>query len=159
MFLLAVVAALPGVLSLLRAAGASERIGERLRRGQGAAAAQAGSGDAERSPVMEAVGRLAERAAPAEGREVSSIRFRLIRAGYTSPRAVPYFFAARIAGLLAPQLLLLLALPRLAQMNLPDWFPFAASGLLALAGLAGPGIWVDKKIDASRASVRRAFRT
>ncbi|NBC20262.1 MAG: type II secretion system F family protein [Alphaproteobacteria bacterium] len=157
LFLLAVVAALPGVLSLLRAAGASERIGERLRRGQGAAAAQAGSGDAKRSPVMEAVGRLAERAAPAEGREVSSIRFRLIRAGYTSPRAVPYFFAARIAGLLAPQLLLLLALPRLAQMNLPDWFPFAASGLLALAGLAGPGIWVDKKIDAKSRQCSEGF--
>jgi tight adherence protein C len=144
LFLLAVIAAIPGLLSVLRAAGLSERIGVRLKRGQ---AGGSGVGARKSSPVLDALSRVAERTAPRKGEQVSSIRFRLIRAGYTSSRAVPYFFTARIVGLVVPQIALFLALPRIGQMNLPGWFPLAACALLAIAGLAAPGIWVDRKIE------------
>ena len=157
LFVLAVIVALPGLISVLRGAGVSERITQRLRR----SGARGDGGDppraAGRSPLMEAVSRFADRAAPTDDKQVSSIRFRLIRAGYTSSRAVSYFFAARILGLIVPQVALFFALPYIARFDLPEWFPFALSGFLAVAGIAGPGIWVDKKIDAKERQCSDGF--
>ncbi len=155
LFVLAALVALPGLLSILRGAGISERISQRLRRSD--PRDQVSGETRDRSPVLEAMSRVAERAAPSDEKQVSSIRFRLIRAGYTSQKAVSYFFAGRILGLILPQAALFFALPYLARFELPDWFPFAACGFLAVAGLAGPGIWIDKKIDAKERECSDGF--
>lgn len=145
---LAVLIALPGALAVLRQSGISDKIDDRLQRKAGAGTTS--DDEVKARPLGRAVAKLAERAAPKDEDAISKVRFRLIQAGYSNGDAVAYFFGARIAGLIVPQIGLVLALPYLETLSLPGWFPLALCAFLAFAGLAGPNIWVDRRIEARR---------
>lgn len=158
MLVAALALAVPGIIAVVRSAGVEERLRVRLQRepaGAGSKRDSEGTGPLARMASM--LARLGERAAPKNDEQLSSIRFRLIRAGIVSRHGVPIFFAARLAGLVLPQLGLLLALPWIDGQELPDWFPLALSGLLAVGGLALPGIYLDRRIEAKERECSDGF--
>ncbi len=138
---LAVLAAIPAVISLLRNRKADEDVRRRLQRrmpGEGGAARRN-----ERS-LGKAVMELADNAAPSEGDEVNAARGKLNLAGFTQANAVSRYFAARFLCLVIPQIALLFALPYFS--GLPKYAPVAVSVLLVLIGLAAPGKYLDMRI-------------
>ena len=140
----ALVAAAPGVVAIVRASGVASRIDLRLAR-RPATQSEGRTGGEARKRLADRLGSLAARAAPKNKGETSEIRFRLLRARYTHPQAVPLFYGARLVCLVVFPVAFFIAVPFLPD-NLPGWFPLAGSGFLALFGLMLPGILVDRRI-------------
>lgn len=140
----ALLAAAPGVVAIVRASGVASRIDLRLARRPATQGEGRSDSDA-RTRLADRLGSLAARAAPKNKGETSQIRFCLLRARYTHPQAVPLFYGARLICLVAFPVAFFVAVPFLPD-NLPGWFPLAGSGFLALFGLMLPGIIVDRRI-------------
>ena len=140
----ALLAAAPGVVAIVRASGVASRIDLRLARRPATQSEGRSDSDA-RTRLADRLGSLAARAAPKNKGETSQIRFCLLRARYTHPQAVPLFYGARLICLVAFPVAFFVAVPFLPD-NLPGWFPLAGSGFLALFGLMLPGIIVDRRI-------------
>lgn len=140
----ALLAAAPGVVAIVRASGVASRIDLRLAR-RPATQSEGSTGGETRKRLADRLGNLAARAAPKNKGETSEIRFRLLRARYTHPQAVPLFYGARLVCLVVFPVAFFIAVPFLPD-NLPGWFPLAGSGFLALFGLMLPGILVDRRI-------------
>ncbi len=138
---LAVLAAIPPVIAVLRNRKADADVSRRLQRrmpGEGGAARR------QENALGKAVMGLADNVAPAEGDEVNAARGKLNLAGFTQPNAVSRYFAARFVCVVIPQIALLFALPYFS--GLPKYAPVAASILLVLMGLAAPGKYLDMRI-------------
>lgn len=139
----AVLAAAPALIAMIRASGVASRIELRL---SGQSAAQAAPAETARSGrLADRLAGLAARAAPKNKGETSAIRFRLLRARYTHPQAVALFYGARLVCLVVFPLAFFIAVPFLPD-SLPGWFPLAGSGFMAVFGLMLPGIMVDRRI-------------
>lgn len=146
LLVLAVLAASPGLYMVWRTTGLDERVRDRLAGKTVVEPTKTGFQDRLR-PVADRMTKMVERAAPKDEDQLSDIRFRLVRAGFVSKNAVAVFFGARLVGLIVLQVGLVLALPWIEAQEYPNWFPFALSGFLAVAGLAMPGIYLDKRIE------------
>ena len=142
-FAFALLAAAPGIVSMVRASGVASRIDLRLSRRSATPVADTGAKTSVR--LADRLAELATRAAPKNKGETSQIRFRLLRARYTHPQAVALFYGARLVCLIAFPLAFFIAVPFLPE-NLPGWFPLAGSGFMAVFGLMLPGIMVDRRI-------------
>lgn len=152
LFLLAMLAAMPGVISFLRNRKADEDVSRRLTRRSPDAIDPPRRGG---SAIGKAVMGLADNAAPAEGDEVNAVRGKLNLAGFTQKNAVSRYFAARFVCVVIPQVALLFALPYFA--DLPQYAPVAVSIALVLAGLAAPGIYLDQQIKKRRQAASLGF--
>lgn len=100
LFVLAMLIAIPGVVSFLRSRKADEEVRRRLERR---------SSDVS-SPRRRRAGRigralleLPDNAAPAEGEAVNAVRAKLNQAGFTQETAVSRYFAARFVCVVIPQ--------------------------------------------------------
>lgn len=141
LFVLAMLIAIPGVVSFLRSRKAEEDVSRRLmRRNPDAIDQFRRSGSLIGRALME----LPDNAAPTEGEEVNAVRGKLNLAGFTEANAVPRYFAARFVCVVIPQVALFFSLPYLA--DLPKYAPVGVSILLVLVGLAAPGMFLDVQI-------------
>ncbi len=151
LFVLAMLVAIPGVLSFMRNVQAKEDISKRLERRRDAFDVP------QRGPTL--LGRtmlgFAQKAAPKDEAEVSVARARLQLAGFTGPAAVGRFYLARFLCVVVPQVVLLAALPYLA--SLPKTAPLMISVALVLIGLLGPGFYLDQRISKRRGECSRGF--
>ncbi len=141
MFFLAVVAAIPSLVTFMRNRQAADEVSRRLTRRNPNLADEPRRNE---SRIGKAVMDLADNAAPTEGEEVNAVRGKLNLAGFPQKNAVSRYFAARFVCVVIPQIALLFALPYF--QGLPQYAPLAASILLVLAGLAAPGKYLDSRI-------------
>jgi len=141
LFFLAMLAAIPGIISFLRSRKAADDVSKRLMR------RQPNAEDAPRrneSRIGRAISGFAESAGPTEGEEVNAVRAKLNLAGFTQKSAVSRYFAARFVCVVIPQVALFFALPYFA--GFPKYAPVGASILLVLIGLAAPGKFLDMQV-------------
>lgn len=138
---LALLLALPGLISFLRSRQDAGDIERRLTRRPGTVTAEPRRNE---SRLGKAVMGIADNAAPTDGAEVSAARAKLNLAGFTGPKAVPRYFFARFVCVVIPQVGLFFALPYL--QDYPKYAPILASIILVLAGLAAPGKFLDTRI-------------
>lgn len=139
--LLALMLAVPGIVSFVRSQQQAGDLERRLTQRPGAAPPEARRNQ---SRLGKAVLGFADQAAPAEGAEVSAARAKLVQAGYASSNAVSRYFFARLVCVVIPQVGLFFALPHLQE--LPQLAPVLISITLVLAGLAAPGKYLDHRI-------------
>jgi tight adherence protein C len=151
MFFLAMLAAIPGVVSFLRNRKATEDVSRRLVRRNPKAIDQPRRGNF----IAQAVMGFADNAAPAEGEEVNAVRGKLNLAGFPQKNAVSRYFAARFVCVVIPQVALFFALPYLAEY--PKYVPIGASILLVLVGLAAPGKYLDMRISQRKQAASIGF--
>jgi len=142
MFFLAMLAAIPGIISFLRNRKADEDVSRRLVRRSPVAIDQPRRGNV----IAQAVMGFADNAAPTEGEEVNAVRGKLNMAGFTQKNAVSRYFAARFVCVVVPQVALFFALPYFAAADLPKYAPVGASLLLVVLGLGAPGKYLDMRI-------------
>jgi tight adherence protein C len=145
MLLLALLAAIPGLVSFVRSRQAADEVAKRLVRRSPEAADEPRRNE---SRIGRAVMGLADNAAPAEGQEVNAVRAKLNQAGYYQKNAVSRYFFARFVCVVIPQVGLFFALPYMSE--LPKYAPVMASIILVLAGLAAPGKVLDMQIEKRR---------
>jgi len=107
------------------------------------------------SVVDEVVASFASKAAPTDEEEMSAARARLVQAGFTHPSAVGRYYLVRLVCVVAPQLVLLLALPYMG--GLPQLAPLLGSVGLVLAGLIGPTLYIDQRISKRRDQCSAGF--
>lgn len=138
---LALLLALPVIISFVRSRQDAGDIERRLTRRPGTVTAEPKRSE---SRLGKAVMGIADNAAPTDGAEVSAARAKLNLAGYTGPKAVPRYFLARFICVVIPQVALFFALPYL--QDYPKYVPVLASIILVLAGLAAPGKYLDSRI-------------
>lgn len=138
---LAVLTAIPPLVSFLRSRKAADDVSKRLLRRN---PEQEDKPRRNQSRIGRAVMGLADNAAPTEGDEVNAVRGKLNLAGFTEKSAVSRYFAARFVCVVVPQVALFFALPYFA--GLPRYAPVGASILLVLVGLAAPGMMLDMRI-------------
>jgi tight adherence protein C len=141
LFALAMLAAIPGVLSFVRNRRAEEEVSRRLQRRNTVSQEPAQRNE---SRIGKAMMGFADSAGPADGAEVSAVRAKLNLAGYTQKSAISRYFAARFVCVVIPQIALFFALPYFKE--LPAYAPIGASILLVLIGLAAPGKFLDSRI-------------
>lgn len=149
---LAVLAAIPPMVSFLRSRQAADEVSRRLVRRTPT------SEDAPKrneSRIGKAVMGFADNAGPTEGEEVNAVRAKLNLAGFPQKNAVSRYFAARFVCVVIPQIALFFALPYFA--GLPKYAPVTASILLVLAGLAAPGKYLDMRISQRKQSCSLGF--
>jgi tight adherence protein C len=142
MFFLAMLAAIPGIISFLRNRQADEDVSRRLVRRNPEAIDQPRRGNV----IAQAVMGFADNAAPTEGEEVNAVRGKLNMAGFTQKNAVSRYFAARFVCVVIPQVALFFSLPYFALADLPKYAPIGASLLLVVLGLGAPGKYLDSRI-------------
>ena len=99
---------------------------------------------------------VARRLLPTNMLEVSEIRIRLIRAGYTSPSAIGVFYAARVLLAIALPALFLIIGP-LAVKYLGSTGALGAGGALGLLGLYLPNAWVASRTRTLQTDYRMGF--
>lgn len=150
--LLAVMLAVPGVLSFIRSQQDAGDLERRLTQRPGAPAPEARRNE---SRIGKAMMGLADQAAPTEGAEVSAARAKLTQAGFTGRNAVSRYFLARFICVVVPQIGLFFALPYLQDQ--PKYMPVLISILLVLAGLAAPGKYLDYLIEQRRQAGAAGF--
>ncbi len=152
LFVLAMLIAIPGVVSFLRTRKADEEVRRRLERRNPDAGSPRRRGG---SLIGRALMELPDNAAPTEGEEVNAVRGKLNLAGFTQPNAVSRYFAARFVCVVIPQIALFFSLPYLD--GLPKIAPVGASILLALIGLAAPGMFLDMRIEKRKQAASLGF--
>jgi len=149
---LAVLAAIPAIITLIRNHQATEEVSRRLVRRTPGVEDQPRRNE---SRIGKAVRGFADNAAPTSGDEVNAVRGKLNLAGYTQKNAVSRYFAARFVCVVVPQVGLLFALPYLS--GLPQYAPVAVSILLVLIGLAAPGMYLNTQIAKRKAACSLGF--
>lgn len=147
----AVMVAVPGLLSVWRSAKAKEEVERRLeRRGT-----QFMEPRKHISPVDNLVLQVSSKVAPTDEEKVSEARARLALAGLTHPSAVGQYYLARLVCVIVPQVGLLFALPYFADM--PTTVPLMTSVALLIIGLIGPSFYVDHLISARQSQCSLGF--
>jgi len=149
---LAVLAAIPAIITLIRNHQATEEVSRRLVRRTPSAEDQPRRNE---SRIGKVVMGFADNAAPTSGEEVNAVRGKLNLAGFTQKNAVSRYFAARFVCVVIPQVGLLFSLPYFA--GLPQYAPVAVSILLVLIGLAAPGMYLDRRIAQRKAACSLGF--
>ena len=149
---LALLLALPGLMSFFRSRQEAGDIERRLTRRPGAPPAETKRNE---NRLGKAVMGIADNAAPTDGAEVSAARAKLNLAGFTGAKAVPRYFLARFICVVIPQVCLFFALPYLQEY--PKYVPVMASIILVLAGLAAPGKDLDSRIAQRKQSCSSGF--
>lgn len=149
---LALLTALPALISFIRSRQTAEEISRRLERQptDRASPVKTGSGS-----FGKAISDFAESSAPANEAQLSQARAKLMAAGFTSPSAVGRYFFARLVCVLAPQVVLLFMLRHLEGQ--PIYVIVAISIGLVLAGLAAPGKYLDHLTNKRRAACSAGF--
>ncbi len=149
---LALIAALPALISFLRSRQTADEISRRLERQptDRISPVKNGSGG-----FGKAIAELAENSAPSNEAQLSQARAKLVAAGFTSPSAVGRYFFARLVCVIAPQVVLLFLLRYLDGQ--PIYVVLAISIALVLAGLAVPGKFLDHRISQRRAACSAGF--
>ncbi|MFN3314458.1 MAG: type II secretion system F family protein [Hyphomonas sp.] len=143
--LLALMLAIPGILSFVRSQQDAGDLERRLMQRPGAPPPEASRNQ---NRIGKAMLGFADQAAPADGAEVSAARAKLVQAGFTGDNAVSRYFLARLVCVVIPQIGLFFALPYL--QDLPPLAPVLISITLVLAGLAAPGKYLDHRIGQRR---------
>jgi tight adherence protein C len=156
MFAIAMIVAIPGILSFVRGQRAEEKLAERLARKRPGQRAEDG-GPRNETRIGKAVAGFGHSAMPGDDEQVSAVRSKLIKAGFHRPSAVGRYYFARFFFVVVPQLALLFALPYIAMFDLPEIAPLVASLLLVLVGLALPSIYVDRRISARQQECSGGF--
>lgn len=152
LFSLAMLAAIPGVLSFLRNQRAEEEVERRLfRRGQ----REGSSPERNQSRIGKAVMGFADRARPEDSEDVSAVRDKLNRAGFTGASAVSKYYFARLICVVIPQIALFFSLPILD--SLPQFAPVGLSLGLVVLGLAVPTIFLDRRITSRKDQCAAGF--
>ncbi len=156
---LAALVAAPGLISFIRQARRQDQLGERLERRGDAAAIASGPAKPKSPGFLDGLLASFAKNAKASGGDqgVSAIRFKLLQAGYLNDNAVAVYYGARFAGVVVPQVALLFALPQIQNLDLGSYAPLLVSGFLAIAGLAAPGVMVDRRISARRLECSEGF--
>lgn len=157
LFVTAMLVAAPGLIGVMRATGLSERISDRLQKRQGEDMSLRRNRAKARTPLIDKVADAAKGVVPTNAEQLSLVKHRLMRAGYTHPKALEIFFATRLAAVILPQIALFLALPWIEARDLPQWFPLAASGLLAAFGFQFPASMVGRRIEARERQCSNGF--
>lgn len=128
------------------------QVSDRLK-GEAPKPATKGYPERPKKNVMESLGR---RFTDPDSKELTKLRFRLMKAGYYS-KAAPYIFiGVRFVALLIPQVLLLLSWPLIDQY-MPDNGLLMASGALAVISFVAPSFLLDKKVAAREEEYRDGF--
>ena len=144
--------ALPGLVSLIHNRRDARELDRRLLGRQDAVTGEVpGASDS----FASAINAVALRLAPAAGKQVSAVRARLNAAGYTASSAVAVYFLTRFACLILPQLFLFLLLPYLGSLS--SLWLLVICLVLALAGLAAPGFFLDQKTARRRQAASAGF--
>lgn len=156
-FAAALLAAVPGLLSVLQASGLRERLVSRL-----SGKSQNGMFDdlpkpADGPAILVSLGKWFEKAKPKDDEEIGEIRFKLIRAGLTHPQGVPLFYASRLVTLVVFQIVVWFALPFVEAQGLPGHFPILLALIAAVIGLTAPGMYLDKRIAAAERQCSEGF--
>ena len=152
MLAVAGVLAMPALLAFGRSWKAKEDLERRLeRKDQKPARAEVRN----ESRIGRAVIGLANKATPSNEEAVSQVRAKLLLAGYTSPTSVGRYYIARIACVVVPQILLLLALPYLGDVS-KQTLLFVSIGLL-IAGILAPDAIVSRKAAARQQQCSAGF--
>jgi tight adherence protein C len=99
---------------------------------------------------------VTRRLLPTNLSEVSEIRVRLIRAGYTNPSAIGMFYATRFLLALALPALYLIVAPRVAHM-VGSAGALGAGGALGLLGLYLPNAWIGSRARSLQTNYRIGF--
>jgi tight adherence protein C len=89
------------------------------------------------APVVGWVRRLGDAQAVRDPNQVSSLRFKLIQAGYPNREAVPIFLGAKLAAMAIAALVLALVVP-FSIRQAGGQGPAVAAGLLSLVAIMGP---------------------
>lgn len=153
MFALAMIVAIPGMLSVVRSARNEEQVMSRLQRG--GQRGQLLNENRNQSRIGKAVIGFGQNAAPEDEGEVSAIRSKLMRAGFPHSSAIGKYYFARFVCVVVPQFILLMALPYME--SLPDIVPLVSCLVLIIAGLALPSFWVQRRIEARQQACSQAF--
>lgn len=102
-------------------------------------------------------GRLEMRKSAADPERVSSLRRKLIKAGYAKSYAVSYFLLARILSATALPPAVLVAIPFVVH-PLPEPAKMAAAGAMAaIIGFYLPLLWVEHRIAVRQEEARQGF--
>ena len=151
MMAVAVLVAVPGLLSVWRNARAKEDVERRLER-RGTSFMEPRR---KVSPLDNMVLEVANRAAPTDEEKVSVVRARLQLAGLNHPSAVGQYYLARLVCVIVPQIALLFSLPYLGDF--PVTIPLFASVALLVIGLVGPSFYVDSLISKRKGLCSQGF--
>ncbi len=154
---LAVLAAFPGVLTMVRGASEAHRLDDRLERSSEKPVMAKPSTPRGEGWMAQALSSFGKRSAPGDAEEVGAARSKLMQAGFPHKNAASWYYAARFICVVVPQVVLLIALPYIQKMDLPGYTPILVSMFLAVGGLALPGIYVDRKIEARRLACSAGF--
>lgn len=157
LFIAAMLLAAPGLIGILRSSGMTDRISQRLSGRHGDRPLRSGM-SAENSPgFVEKFADAAKGVVPTNSEQLSLVKHRLMRAGYTNSKSLEIFFGVRFAAVILPQIALLFALPWLQSFDLEDWFPVAISILFAVLGFMLPMIIVNRRIEARERECSNGF--
>lgn len=157
LFIAAMLLAAPGLIGILRSSGMTDRISQRLTGRHGDRPLRSGM-SAEHSPgFVEKFADAAKGVVPTNSEQLSLVKHRLMRAGYTNSKSLEIFFGVRFAAVILPQIALLFALPWLQSFDLEDWFPVAISILFAVLGFMLPMIIVNRRIEARERECSNGF--
>jgi tight adherence protein C len=107
---------------------------------------------------LDLLGRLEKFAAKGE-KEQSSVRMSLVRAGFYDPKAVTYYFGARVFAALVLAVAVLIGLPILNtnESIIPIGFLPVFAGLAGSIGYLGPALYLSRRTQSRQLSVREGF--
>jgi tight adherence protein C len=107
---------------------------------------------------LDLLGRLEKFAAKGE-KEQSSVRMSLVRAGFYDPKAVTYYFGARVFAALVLAVAVLIGLPLLNtnESIIPIGFLPVFAGLAGSIGYLGPALYLSRRTQSRQLSVREGF--
>lgn len=141
----------PSLLLVFRTVQRSDRMLSRLERSKSGKRRDKPGGKGNRS-MGEVLGELGKRATPGNAEQISAIRFKLMRGGFLSQKAVSIYYGGRFLALVLPQILIVPFLGMLADMH--EQGPIGASLLVLVIGLMGP----DKFIEGRTKNLEREYR-
>lgn len=108
------------------------------------------------APVVGWVRRLGDAQAVRDPNQVSSLRFKLIQAGFAKREAVPIFLGAKLAAMAAAALVLMLVLP-FAMRQAGGTGVACAAGLFSLLAIMGPERYLTMRKVKRQGEYREGF--
>ncbi|MDP8916036.1 MAG: type II secretion system F family protein [Pseudomonadota bacterium] len=117
------------------------------------AAAKAKKTGAGFAPVVGWVRRLGDAQAVRDPNQVSSLRFKLVQAGFPNREAVPIFLGAKLAAMAGAALILMAVVP-FAMRQAGGQGAAAAAGLLSLVAIMGP----ERFLSARKTKLQTEYR-
>lgn len=98
---------------------------------------------------------VGKRVSPGNVEQLSAIRFKLLRAGFLSPKSVAVYFALRLFLVVVPQLVLLFFVSELSEMH--KFGPLYASITLVIIGLLLPDKYINGRTQNLETEYREGF--